>query len=207
MRKIVTEKYMPISDIIFQKSLKNNDLCNGSLIIGRKVYEFIDINSGYTNKELENICPFTADVISRKISKLLNKLVFINEASAYLPRKLISFFPTWSYCIAKIKYLSIDAQEVKLFFPIPSLDIYGEIIFINLSKKEFSLLQTINNQKYYLIYYQVVNTPYDFTKLTNPIIVATSPSKIIPVEHLKFNVDDQEQPYLIDKTSIISEEE
>jgi hypothetical protein len=197
---------MPISDVIFEKSLKNNSVCYGGIIIARRLYQFIDINSEYTNKELEDICPCTADVISRKISKLLTKIIFVNQASLYLPRKLISFFPTWNYCIGKIKKVSIDAQEVELFFPIPGLDISGTIIFINLSKEEFNLLRTINNQKYHLIYYQVLDTPYQFDKVSNVIIRATAPSKIIPIKELGFNINDQEQPYLINKDSIYEEE-
>jgi hypothetical protein len=206
-KNVFKQRYMPVSDVIFQSSLIKSGISSTATIIAERIYKSINIISKLTNEKLASLTQFNEDLIRKNIPILLEQVVFINEASSHLPRKLISFFPTWNYCIGKIKDISIDAQEVRLFFPIPGLDIDGTIIFTFLSKEEFNLLQTINNQKYYLIHYQVTDILYSFPEISNVIIKATSPSKIIPIEHLKFNIDDREQPYLINKNSIIQEEE
>lgn len=204
-KNILTERYMPISNVIFDSSLIKNDIHGTSIIIARRIYEYIDITSKLTNEEIASLTYFEEDLVRKNVPILLKKLVFINQASKYLRRQLISLFPTWKYCIGKVQHVSIDAQEVKFFFPIPCLDIDGTIIFTDLSKEEFNLLKTINDQKYYLIYYQVIEVPCSFLKISNVIIRATAPSKIIPINELGFNINDQEQPYLIDKDSIIEE--
>lgn len=205
-KNILTERYMPISNAIFDSILVKNNINGASIIIAKRIYEYIDITSKLKNKEIALLTQLDEELVRKNIPILLKKLVFINQVSKYLRRELISFFPTWNYCIGKIKKVSIDAQEVELFFPIPCLDIDGIIIFTNLSKEEFNLLQTINNKKYYQIYYQVLDVLYPFNKVSNVIIRATAPSKIIPINELGFNINDQEQPYLIYKDSIIKEE-
>jgi len=197
---------MPINSTIFYQSLKNSNISSSGLIIGREIYESIDISATLTNKELENITPFTEDVISRQISELINETFFVNLASKYLRRELISLFPTWKYCIGKVQHISIDAQEVNLFFPIPKLDINVEIILVDLSEKEFKELQTINNQEYYLINYCVRDVLSPLKSLGKVTIFASYPTNITPIKSLGFDINDKERHHSINKNSIIQEE-
>ena len=191
----------PIPWYILSKSFYELNFNPTKILLCNTIYHFI--NSGYdvTPQSLLKEVKLNIKTIYTNLKLIQESLIFRKDNNC---KEWISLFPTTKHCIARKGEISKNENFVIFYSSIPKTQIEIEV-YLTVSKEQINQFKTIDDQEYYLITYQFQGVCDYSLELGLITIKATNPSKITLIKHLGFNINDQGQPYLIDKDSIIEE--